>query len=99
MTWVESSDVRFVVIAMEYRYVAVDGHNGIGSGIVEGSLSLIYSNNLLVGTAFDFYWRAIGGGIKAEFYFCSVFNGKGDIAAHILCLSRSEGKKPYEEGG
>jgi hypothetical protein len=81
---VDGGKLRSVVAAIEDDYIAVDGHNAIGSSIGGNTFPTGADGDGSIGdTAFDTYGGIGSGCLEVELYSLATFNGKGDITAHI----------------
>ena len=81
---VDGGKLRSVVAAIEDDYIAVDGHNAIGSSIGGNTFPAGADGDGSIGdTAFDTYGGIGSGCLEVELYILATFNGKGDIAIHI----------------
>ena len=81
---VDGGKLRSVVAAIEDDYIAVDGHNAIGSSIGGNTFPAGADGDGSIGdTAFDTYGGIGSGCLEVELYHLTVGDCKGDIAARV----------------
>jgi hypothetical protein len=98
---VEGGEVCSILGAIEANQVAVDGHSGATGGVGGSACPAGTDGDVLrIAAAYYTYGGNVGSSPEVEAYRLAVFDGKGDIAAHVYLCLQSGGtcEKPYDEG-